>query len=93
MAIKISNDIKIMHGQYNIMTGTEVEALDILLKNKGMMHYYKIAAVLRISSHYAYLICKLLERKGITDFDTLEGGGICRLTEKGKTMITGNWVI
>ena len=72
------------------MTGMEVEALDILLKNKGMMHYYKIAEGLRISSHYAYIICKGLERKGITDFDTLEGRGICRLTEKGKTMITEN---
>ena len=72
------------------MTGTEVETLDILLKNKGMMHYYKIAEGLRISSHYSYLICKLLERKGIIDFDTLEERGICRLTEKGKTMITEN---
>ena len=72
------------------MTGTEVETLDILLKNKGMMHYYKIAEGLRISSPYAYLICKGLERRGVADFDTLEGRGICSLTEKGKTMITEN---
>jgi len=74
------------------MTGMETEVLDILLNNDGEIHYYEIAKELRISSHYAYIICKGLERRGLTDFDTLKGKGICSLTEKGKVIANGSWV-
>ena len=40
------------------MTSMEREALDAIAKNDGRLHYYLIAGELRISAHYAYVICK-----------------------------------
>ena len=67
----------------------EQETLDAIDKNEGRLHYYLIAGELRISSHYAYVICKGLERNGYIDFDTFRG--MCTLTEKGKDTIEKNW--
>ena len=67
----------------------EQETLDVIDKNEGRLHYYLIAGELRISSHYAYVICKGLERNGYIDFDTFRG--MCTLTEKGKDTIEKNW--
>jgi len=67
------------------MTGMEREALDVIGKNEGRLHYYLIAQELRISDHYAYVICKGLERSGYVDFDTFRG--ICGLTGKGREAI------
>ncbi|MBL7149112.1 MAG: hypothetical protein ISS80_03470 [Candidatus Cloacimonetes bacterium] len=64
------------------MISMEREVLDVLSRNDGKIHYYYIANQLRIGEHYAYLICKGLERKGYVNFDTLEG--ICSLTDIGK---------
>jgi len=72
------------------MTSMEQEALDVIAKNDDRIHYYLIAQELRISAHYAYVICKGLERSGYVDFDTFRG--ICSLTEKGKDAIEKNWV-
>ncbi len=72
------------------MTGMEYEALDTIVIKGGRLHYYLIAEELRISSHYAFVICKGLERKGYVDFDTLKG--ICELTEEGKDAIEKNWL-
>jgi len=72
------------------MTSMEQEALDVIAKNDDRIHYYLIAQELRISAHYAYVICKGLERSGYVDFDTFRG--ICSLTEKGEDTIEKNWV-
>lgn len=71
------------------MTGMEQEALDVIAKSEDRLHYYLIAQELRISAHYAYVICKGLERNGYADFDTFRG--ICSLTEKGKETVEKNW--
>lgn len=68
----------------------EQETLDVIAKNEYRIHYYLIAQELRISDHYAYVICKGLERSGYVDFDTFRG--ICSLTEKGKDVIEKNWL-
>jgi Mn-dependent DtxR family transcriptional regulator len=68
----------------------EQETLDVIAKNDDRLHYYLIAQELRISAHYAYVICKGLERNGYVDFDTFRG--ICSLTEKGKDVIEKNWL-
>lgn len=69
----------------------EYEALDTIVIKGGRLHYYLIAERLRISSAYAYLICKGLERNGYIEFDTLRG--ICNLTEKGKDAIEKSWFL
>ena len=68
----------------------EQETLDVIAKNEDSLHYYLIAQSLRISAHYAYVICKGLERAGFVDFDTFRG--ICSLTERGKDTIEKNWL-
>ena len=68
----------------------EQEALDVIAKSDDRLHYYLIAQELRISAHYAYVICKALERSGYVDFDTFRG--ICSLTEKGKDAIEKDWL-
>ena len=68
----------------------EQEALDVVAKNEDRLHYYLIAQALIISAHYAYIICKGLERSSYIDFDTFKG--ICSLTEKGKDAIEKNWL-
>ena len=72
------------------MTSMEQEALDVIGGNEGGLHYYLIAQELRISAHYAYVICKGLERSGCLDFDTFRG--ICSLTGKGREIRERNWV-
>jgi len=72
------------------MTGTEQETLDVIAKNEGRLHYCLIAQELRISDHYAYVICKGLERSDHVDFDTFRG--ICSLTEKGGEAIKKKWL-
>ena len=72
------------------MTSMEQEALDVIAKSDDRLHYYLIAQELRISAHYAYVICKGLERSGYVDFDTFRG--ICSLTEKGRVAIEKNWL-
>ena len=72
------------------MISMEQEALDIIAKNEDRLHYYIVAEVLKISAHYAYVICKGLERSGYLDFDTFRG--ICSLTEKGKDTIEKRWL-
>ena len=67
------------------MTSMEREALDVIAKNEDRLHYYLIAQEMGISAHYAYVICKGLERSGYVDFDAFKG--ICSLTEKGKDII------
>ena len=71
------------------MTGMEQEALEVVAKNENRLHYYLIAQELRISDHYAYVICKGLQRSDYVDFDTFRG--ICSLTEKGKEIIEKKW--
>jgi len=73
------------------MTSMEQEALDVIAKNEDRLHYYVIAQELKISAHYAYVICKGLERSGYLDFDTFRG--ICNLTEKGKDTIEKSWLL
>lgn len=68
----------------------EQETLDVIAQNEDRLHYYIIAQELRISAHYAYVICRGLERRGYVDFDTFRG--ICSLTEKGKEAIEKNWL-
>lgn len=72
------------------MTGMEQETLDVIAENEDRIHYYLIAQELRISAHYAYVICKGLERSGHVDFDAFKG--ICSLTGKGKDAIEKNWL-
>lgn len=72
------------------MTGMEQETLDAIAKSDDSLHYYLIAQELRISAHYAWVICKGLERGGYVDFDTFKG--ICSLTKKGKETIEKNWL-
>ena len=72
------------------MTSMEQEALDVIGKNEDRLHYYLIAQELGISAHYAYIICRGLERSGYVDFDTFRG--ICSLTEKGKDTIEKDWL-
>jgi len=72
------------------MTSMEREALDVIAEDEGRLHYYLTAQELGISAHYAYVICKGLERSGYIDFDTFKG--ICSLTEKGKDVIEKNWL-
>ncbi len=72
------------------MTGMEQEALDVIVKNDDRIHYYLIAQELKISAHYAYVICKGLERNGYVDFDTFKG--MCSLTGKGKDVIEKDWL-
>jgi len=71
------------------MTGMEQETLEIIAKNNDSLHYYLLADKLRISAHYAYVICRGLEKSGYVDFDTLKG--ICGLTKKGEETIEENW--
>jgi len=70
------------------MTSME-ETLDVITERGCRLHYYLIAERLRISAHYAFVICKGLERSGYVDFDTFRG--ICSLTEKGKDTIEKDW--
>jgi len=63
----------------------------VIAKNEDRLHYYIIAQDLRISAHYAYVICKGLERNGYVNFDTFSG--ICSLTEKGKETIEKDWLV
>ncbi len=72
------------------MTSMERETLDVIALNADRLHYYLIAQELRVSDHYAYVICKGLERSGYVDFDTFKG--ICSLTEQGKNTIEKNRV-
>lgn len=72
------------------MTSMEQETLYVIAKNEDRLHYYLIAQQLRISAHYAYVICKGLERNDYVNFDTFKG--ICSLTEKGKEIIEKNWL-
>lgn len=72
------------------MTSMEYEALNTMTTRGDRLHYYLIAQELRISSHYAYVICKGLERNGYVDLDTFRG--ICSLTEKGKDTIEKDWL-
>lgn len=72
------------------MTIMEQETLDVIAQNEDRIHYYIIAQELKISAHYAYVICKGLERSGYVDFDTFKG--ICTLTEKGKEAVEKNWI-
>jgi len=72
------------------MTSMEQETLSIIAKNEDELHYYEIASALKISAHYAYVICKGLVRGGYVDFDTFKG--MCALTEKGKDEIEKNWL-
>ena len=72
------------------MTSMEQETLDVIAKNEDRLHYYLIAQALRISAHYAYVICRGLERGGYVDFDAFKG--ICSLTGKGRETIEGNWL-
>jgi len=72
------------------MISMEQEALDVIAKSDDKIHYYLIAQELRISAHYAYVICKGLERSGYVDFDTFKG--ICGLTGKGKDIIEKDWL-
>lgn len=72
------------------MTSTEQETLDIIGKNEGRLHYHFIAQVLKISDHYAYVICEGLQRNNYADFDTFRG--ICSLTEKGGDAIEEKWL-
>ncbi|MFZ2356411.1 MAG: hypothetical protein WAW67_01100 [Candidatus Omnitrophota bacterium] len=71
------------------MTSMEQETLDAIAKNEDRLHYYLIAQELKISAHYAHVICKGLKRSGYVDFDTFKG--ICSLTEKGKDTIERSW--
>lgn len=71
------------------MTSMEQETLNVISKNDNRLHYYLLAEILRISAHYAYVICKGLERAGYVDFDTF--GGTCNLTKKGEEQIEKNW--
>ena len=64
--------------------------MDVIAENEDRLHYYIVAEVLKISAHYAYVICKGLERTGYVDFDTFRG--ICSLTGKGREIIERNWV-
>ena len=68
----------------------EQEALGVIAENEDKLHYYLIAQQLRISAHYAYVICKGLERNGYVNFDTFRG--ICSLTEKGEDAIEKTWL-
>jgi Mn-dependent DtxR family transcriptional regulator len=72
------------------MTIMEQETLDVIAQNEDRIHYYIIAQELKISAHYAYVICKGLERSAYVDFDTFKG--ICSLTEKGKEAVEKNWI-
>lgn len=72
------------------MTGMEQEALDVIAKKEDRLHYYLLAQELKISDHYAYVICKGLARSGYVNFDTFRG--ICSLTEKSKESIEKNWL-
>ena len=72
------------------MTSMEQETLDITGKNEGRLHYHFIAQGLKISDHYAYVICEGLQRNDYVDFDTFRG--ICSLTEKGKEAIEKKWL-
>jgi len=73
------------------MTSMEQEALEVVAKNDNRLHYYLIAQELRISDHYAYVICKGLQRSDYVDFDTFRG--ICSLTEKGRGTIEKKMVL
>jgi hypothetical protein len=68
----------------------EQETLEAIAENEDRLHYYLIAERLRISAHYAYVICKGLERSSYVDFDTFRG--ICSLTEEGKVAVEKNWL-
>jgi hypothetical protein len=72
------------------MTGMEQEALDVIAGNEDGLHYYLLAQELKISAHYAYVICKGLERSGYVDFNAFKG--ICRLTEKGEDAAAQSWL-
>jgi len=72
------------------MTSMERETLDVIAENEERIHYYLIAQELKISAHYAYVICRGLERDRYVDFDTFKG--ICGLTEKGKETVEENWL-
>ena len=69
----------------------EQETLEAITENEDRLHYYLIAGELRISAHYAYVICKGLERSGYVDFDTFRG--ICSLTAEGKVAVEKNWLL
>lgn len=73
------------------MTSTESAVLDFIARNGSRLHYYLIAEDLRISAHYAYVICKGLERSGYVNFSLVGDKGICSLTEKGEDAVQKHW--
>ena len=68
----------------------EQETLDAIAKSNDRLHYYLLAQELKVSAHYAYVICKGLVRSGYVNFDAFKG--ICSLTEKGKETTEENWL-
>ena len=59
------------------------EALDNI-SQRGVVHYKRLADMMRISDYYAKLICGLLGRD---DYIVIYTDGRCKITQKGKNFL------
>ncbi len=65
------------------MVGLAREALDNI-SQRGVVHYTRLADMMRISDYYARLICRLLDRD---DYIVIYTDGRCKITPKGKNYL------
>lgn len=59
------------------------EALDNI-SQRGVVHYTRLADMMKISDYYANLICSLLGRD---DYIVIDATGRCKITPKGKNFL------
>ena len=59
------------------------EAL-VSISERGVIHYTRLADMMRISDYYAKLICGLLGRD---NYIVIDAAGRCKITPKGKNFL------
>ncbi len=62
----------------------EREALAKISERGGLVHYTRLADMMRISRYYAHLICDSLGRDDYIDVDAV---GRCKITPKGENFL------
>lgn len=66
-------------------TGSELKALKIINEEGGQIPVQVVSQRMRIDTGYARLLCTSLAR---ADYIDLVGSGICRITAKGKAVLS-----
>ena len=59
------------------------EAL-VNISERGVVHYTRLADMMRINDYYAKLICRMLRRD---NYIVIDAAGRCTITSKGKNFL------